>query len=111
MPTDNLRNLWPGKFDAADNLMAYGRVIGHLTKLFGVERSRLAEQSAIDRYFPNIVKISRTSQARYLRRIHAHGFADRRSVPANSQRVAVNVYVLYVNGRSKRFERTIVEAV
>jgi hypothetical protein len=55
-------NLRPGKLHAADNLMADHRVVGHLAEFLGIERSRLAEQSAVDGHLADVVQISGAAQ-------------------------------------------------
>ena len=91
--------------------MADGSVIRHLAKLFRIERAGLAEQAAIDGNFSDVVQISGAAQSRDFARLHAHGFADGRGVAPHAQRVAVNVYVLHVDGGGESFQRVVVETV
>src|SRR5580692_9001383 len=111
MPADRLWNFRPGKFDAADDLVADCRVVGHFAELFGIERSDFAEEAAIDGNFANVVQIAGAAQGGDFAGLHAHGFANGGGVAADAQGVPVNVDVLHVDGGGEGFERVVVETV
>ncbi len=111
VPAHSFRNLGPRELHTADNLVANGGVVRHLTKLFRVERARLAEQAAIDGYFSDVVQITGAAQSGDVAWLHAHGLADGGGVATYAQRVAVNVHVLDVDGGGKGFEGVVVETV
>src|SRR5271156_2710182 len=89
VPAHRLVNLRPRKLNAADNLMANHRVVRHLAKLLGIERSRLAEQSPVDRHLTDVVQISGAEQSSHFAGIRSHRFPDRGGIAAYAQRVAV----------------------
>ncbi len=85
MPSHGFVNLGPGKLHAADDLMTDYCVIRHLAKLFGIERLRFAEQTAIDGDLANIVKIPGAAESGDFAGIHAHRFTDGGGVAAHAQ--------------------------
>src|SRR3954471_7341536 len=110
MPANNFRNLRPRKLNAADNLMSNHGVIGHFTKLFGIERRGLAEQTLIHRYFADVVQIARRPQCPYLGTFHTQRLSDGLGVASNSNRVSMDVDMLDVDRGGKGFEGVVVEA-
>ena len=78
--------------------MADGRVIAHLAGFLSVELGSFFKEPLVNGNFAYVVQITSRTQRCYVRRIHAHRFADGLGVAANAQRVAVNVDVLDVDG-------------
>src|SRR5207245_6524855 len=86
-------------------------VIGHLPEFFRVQCCGLAEQTFIYCHLPNVMEIPGRAKGGTFVRIHSHRVSDCRRVSPYSQRMSVNVYVLYVDGSGEGLERVVVEAV
>ena len=86
-------------------------MVCHFLKFFGIERTGLSKQPFVDRYFANIVEIAGGAQGRNIICVHAKRIAHSGGIASHPKRMAVNVYVLYIDCGGERLKSVVVEAV
>jgi len=91
--------------------MADHGVVRHLTELFRIERTRFAEQAAVDGHFADVMQIARAAQRGNFAGIRAHGFANRSRVAAHAQRVAVKFTCFTSMAVANASKSAVIEAV
>ena len=86
-------------------------MVRHLAEFLGIERSWFAEQALVHRNFPDVVQIAGGAQGRNITRFHPHGFPDSSGITSHSQRVAMNVDMLYIDRIGEGLQRGVVETM
>src|SRR5579862_739528 len=111
VPADNLRHALPREMDLGDDLMSHHSVITHLPEFDRLQGASLAEDMFVYAHLADIVQEPGGAQLADFLAAHAQRFSHAGGVSANTQRVAVLVHMLDVNGSGKSFQRFVPESM